>query len=46
MEEEMVESGEGEKQKQITLLHISYINYHSVRQQWVFKNPSFLLVTD
>lgn len=31
MEEEMVKSGEGEKQKQITLLYISFINYHSVR---------------
>lgn len=31
MEKEMVESGEGEKQKQITLLYISYINYYSVR---------------
>lgn len=31
MEKEMVESGEGGKQKQITLLYISYINYHSVR---------------
>lgn len=31
MEKEMVEISEGEKQKQITLLYISYINYHSVR---------------
>lgn len=31
MEKEMVESSEREKQKQITLLYISYINYHSVR---------------
>lgn len=31
MEEEIVESSEGEKQKQITLLCISYINYHSLR---------------
>jgi len=31
MEKKMVESGEGEQQKQITRLYISYINYHSVR---------------
>lgn len=31
MEKEMVESSEGEKQKRITLLYISYINYHSVK---------------
>lgn len=31
MEKEMVESSKREKQKQITLLYISYINYHSVR---------------
>lgn len=31
MEEEIVESSEGEKEKQITLLYISYINYHSLR---------------